>query len=50
MPQMSPMWWMTLMLIFNMCYLMMNTMLYFNYNIKNKYTIKMDKLKLTWKW
>nr|QKW88758.1 ATP synthase F0 subunit 8 [Idiocerus herrichii] len=50
MPQMSPMWWLTLMLIFNLTYLMMNSMLYFNYQTKNKYSMKLLKYKLTWKW
>nr|QXP43452.1 ATP synthase F0 subunit 8 [Koreocerus koreanus] len=50
MPQMSPMWWLTLMLIFNSCYMVMTTMLYFNYKIKNKMPIKMNKSKLNWKW
>nr|YP_009531281.1 ATP synthase F0 subunit 8 [Idiocerus laurifoliae]AXY64090.1 ATP synthase F0 subunit 8 [Idiocerus laurifoliae] len=50
MPQMSPIWWLTLMLSFNMFYLMMNTILYFNYSIKNKMSIKMTKSKLDWKW
>nr|YP_010610853.1 ATP synthase F0 subunit 8 [Sahlbergotettix salicicola]WAP91674.1 ATP synthase F0 subunit 8 [Sahlbergotettix salicicola] len=50
MPQMSPIWWLTLMLTFNMSYLMMNTILYFNYMNKNKNSIKMIKSKLIWKW
>nr|AYE40948.1 ATP synthase F0 subunit 8 [Idioscopus sp. 'myrica']WEP24787.1 ATP synthase F0 subunit 8 [Idioscopus sp. 'myrica'] len=50
MPQMSPMWWLTLMLMFNLLYLMMNTILYFNYKVKNKNQILMKKSKMNWKW
>nr|YP_010736913.1 ATP synthase F0 subunit 8 [Idioscopus ventrispinus]WEP24800.1 ATP synthase F0 subunit 8 [Idioscopus ventrispinus] len=50
MPQMSPMWWLILMLMFNLLYLMMNTILYFNYKIMNKDSIKINKNKMNWKW
>nr|YP_010736939.1 ATP synthase F0 subunit 8 [Chinaocerus tubulatus]WEP24826.1 ATP synthase F0 subunit 8 [Chinaocerus tubulatus] len=50
MPQMAPMWWMTMMLIFNLTYLMTTTMLYFNYKIKTKSSIKVNKPELNWKW
>nr|WEP24839.1 ATP synthase F0 subunit 8 [Metidiocerus sp.] len=50
MPQMSPMWWLTLMLVFNLLYMMVNSMMYFNYKIKNKDSTKLSKFKLNWKW
>nr|YP_009516550.1 ATP synthase F0 subunit 8 [Populicerus populi]AYE40961.1 ATP synthase F0 subunit 8 [Populicerus populi] len=50
MPQMSPIWWLTLMLTFNLFYLMMNTIMYFNYKIKSSNSTNMTKLKLNWKW
>nr|WAP91726.1 ATP synthase F0 subunit 8 [Idiocerini gen. 'Neoamritatus' sp.] len=50
MPQMSPMWWLTLMLMFNLLYLITNNILYFNYKIKNKELIKSNKMKMIWKW
>nr|YP_009732578.1 ATP synthase F0 subunit 8 [Idiocerus salicis]QHS71297.1 ATP synthase F0 subunit 8 [Idiocerus salicis]WEP24852.1 ATP synthase F0 subunit 8 [Idiocerus sp.] len=50
MPQMSPMWWLTLMLIFNFSFLMMNSVIYFNYKVTNKCSVKMLKYKLNWKW
>nr|YP_010849270.1 ATP synthase F0 subunit 8 [Krisna expansiva]WGG89410.1 ATP synthase F0 subunit 8 [Krisna expansiva] len=49
MPQMSPMWWMTLMILFNLNFYLMMSMMYFNKKIylkkKNKKTILMN-----WKW
>nr|YP_011017946.1 ATP synthase F0 subunit 8 [Anidiocerus bimaculatus]WQF69858.1 ATP synthase F0 subunit 8 [Anidiocerus bimaculatus] len=50
MPQMSPIWWLTLMLMFNFMYLMMNAMLYFNYEINKKYLKENKYLTMSWKW
>nr|ASR18171.1 ATP synthase F0 subunit 8 [Tricentrus sp. EMHAU-15041605] len=50
MPQMSPMWWMTLMFTFNSMIVITISMTYFNYytSLKMKFTNK--KMNLIWKW
>nr|YP_010963617.1 ATP synthase F0 subunit 8 [Pantaleon erectonodatus]WKZ08100.1 ATP synthase F0 subunit 8 [Pantaleon erectonodatus] len=50
MPQMSPMWWLTLMLMFNSMVMMTISMVYFNYYTSLKSTMIMKKLNLIWKW
>nr|YP_009228433.1 ATP synthase F0 subunit 8 [Idioscopus nitidulus]AKU47320.1 ATP synthetase F0 subunit 8 [Idioscopus nitidulus] len=50
MPQMSPMWWLTLMLVFNLFYLIMNSLLYFNYDKKFHLKTSTKKLKMNWLW
>nr|YP_010165973.1 ATP synthase F0 subunit 8 [Stictocephala bisonia]QRV59920.1 ATP synthase F0 subunit 8 [Stictocephala bisonia] len=50
MPQMSPMWWMTLMLTFNSLFIVINSTTYFNYKFKNMSEKKTKKNKLNWKW
>nr|QHV34323.1 ATP synthase F0 subunit 8 [Gessius sp. 'rufidorsus'] len=49
MPQMSPMWWMTLMLLFIFTLYMTMSMLYFNkkFYFKNK---NIKKMMMNWKW
>nr|YP_010835914.1 ATP synthase F0 subunit 8 [Apphia sp. 1 SJ-2023a]WGC89433.1 ATP synthase F0 subunit 8 [Apphia sp. 1 SJ-2023a] len=50
MPQMSPMWWMYMMLIFIMCLMMMNSLIYFNY-LKSSTKMKTFKnFDFNWKW
>nr|YP_010397619.1 ATP synthase F0 subunit 8 [Galerucella nipponensis]YP_010483415.1 ATP synthase F0 subunit 8 [Galerucella birmanica]UQJ77622.1 ATP synthase F0 subunit 8 [Galerucella nipponensis]UVV35475.1 ATP synthase F0 subunit 8 [Galerucella birmanica] len=51
MPQMMPLYWLSLMLFFIMIYFLFNNMNYFNffYNIKNKKNLKI-KLNYNWKW
>uniref|UniRef100_UPI00315D8929 ATP synthase F0 subunit 8 n=1 Tax=Choucentrus sinensis TaxID=3038122 RepID=UPI00315D8929 len=50
MPQMSPMWWLTLTMMLNSILMMTMCMLYFNtttkISLKNKNTMK----KMFWKW
>nr|YP_009128298.1 ATP synthase F0 subunit 8 [Darthula hardwickii]AFY16796.1 ATP synthase F0 subunit 8 [Darthula hardwickii]AJP09350.1 ATP synthase F0 subunit 8 [Darthula hardwickii] len=49
MPQMSPMWWLIMMMMFNYMLLMTNTLMYFNKNMKIlKYTHNNTLMK--WKW
>nr|YP_009525782.1 ATP synthase F0 subunit 8 [Idioscopus clypealis]AXS67649.1 ATP synthase F0 subunit 8 [Idioscopus clypealis] len=50
MPQMSPIWWLTLMLMFNLCFFFMNSMLYFNYKIKSTSLDYKNKFKMNWEW
>nr|YP_011010436.1 ATP synthase F0 subunit 8 [Halovelia malaya]WPW47051.1 ATP synthase F0 subunit 8 [Halovelia malaya] len=51
MPQMAPMSWLTLMLLFTMTMIIINTMMYFNKDYKNKNTEKnMTKKLFNWKW
>nr|YP_010923083.1 ATP synthase F0 subunit 8 [Nysius inconspicuus]WJZ45486.1 ATP synthase F0 subunit 8 [Nysius inconspicuus] len=50
MPQMSPMWWEILFILFNMTLIMMNIMIYWQKmpNYKSELTIK--KKTMNWKW
>nr|YP_010963630.1 ATP synthase F0 subunit 8 [Tribulocentrus zhenbaensis]WKZ08113.1 ATP synthase F0 subunit 8 [Tribulocentrus zhenbaensis] len=50
MPQMSPMWWMSLMLMFNSMIMLSICMMYFNYKISIKLSSSTNKTNLTWKW
>nr|WIM51129.1 ATP synthase F0 subunit 8 [Extensus latus] len=50
MPQMSPMWWFSLMLYFIMLFTLFNSMIYFMFykEVSNSYNL--IKVKMTWKW
>nr|YP_010835875.1 ATP synthase F0 subunit 8 [Onukindia connexa]WGC89394.1 ATP synthase F0 subunit 8 [Onukindia connexa] len=50
MPQMSPMWWLNMMLMFIFCLIMMNSLIYFNFFMKNKKKTNYDYKNLNWKW
>nr|YP_010692629.1 ATP synthase F0 subunit 8 [Machaerotypus stigmosus]WBV77370.1 ATP synthase F0 subunit 8 [Machaerotypus stigmosus] len=50
MPQMSPMWWMTLMLMFNSMIMLSISMTYFNYKTSLKLLSSTKKISLIWKW
>nr|YP_010866023.1 ATP synthase F0 subunit 8 [Piezodorus guildinii]WGT93131.1 ATP synthase F0 subunit 8 [Piezodorus guildinii]DAZ87550.1 TPA_asm: ATP synthase F0 subunit 8 [Piezodorus guildinii] len=53
MPQMSPMWWEILFLLFISFYIMMNIMLYFNKknnSIKNNKNMMKHNKQINWKW
>nr|YP_010414444.1 ATP synthase F0 subunit 8 [Kusala populi]URW11944.1 ATP synthase F0 subunit 8 [Kusala populi] len=50
MPQMSPLWWTTLMITFIILFILMMTILYFNINNKMSKMIKLTETKINWKW
>nr|YP_009692090.1 ATP synthase F0 subunit 8 [Hypsauchenia hardwickii]QEG98439.1 ATP synthase F0 subunit 8 [Hypsauchenia hardwickii] len=50
MPQMSPMWWLTLTLMFNFMLLILMCMLYFNSMFKLTYLNTLKMKKMIWKW
>nr|YP_010963604.1 ATP synthase F0 subunit 8 [Nondenticentrus paramelanicus]WKZ08087.1 ATP synthase F0 subunit 8 [Nondenticentrus paramelanicus] len=50
MPQMSPMWWMSLMLMFNSMIMLSISMMYFNYKISFKLESSTKKTNMIWKW
>nr|YP_004733175.1 ATP synthase F0 subunit 8 [Abidama producta]ACT36221.1 ATP synthase F0 subunit 8 [Abidama producta] len=51
MPQMAPMSWTMLLLMFIMSYMMFNTMIYFTQDLKtNKKNKKIMTLQMNWKW
>nr|YP_011010306.1 ATP synthase F0 subunit 8 [Metrocoris ciliatus]WPW46921.1 ATP synthase F0 subunit 8 [Metrocoris ciliatus] len=51
MPQMAPLSWLTLMIIFLMTMLMINTLMYFNKNYITKTGSKNNlKTSINWKW
>nr|YP_011036478.1 ATP synthase F0 subunit 8 [Jogocerus viraktamathi]WRK19229.1 ATP synthase F0 subunit 8 [Jogocerus viraktamathi] len=50
MPQMSPTWWLYLMLMFNILYLTMMCILYFNFKIKMNKKTKIFNKMFNWKW
>nr|QKO00201.1 ATP synthase F0 subunit 8 [Evacanthus acuminatus]QWC53809.1 ATP synthase F0 subunit 8 [Evacanthus heimianus] len=50
MPQMSPMWWLNMMLMFIFCMMIMNSMIYFNfYYVKSTYN-NYKNMNFNWKW
>nr|YP_009692452.1 ATPase subunit 8 [Rhagovelia reitteri]QEH58864.1 ATPase subunit 8 [Rhagovelia reitteri]QEH58965.1 ATPase subunit 8 [Rhagovelia sp. XD-2019] len=51
MPQMSPMWWTSLMIMFTLSFMMVNSMMYFmkKYNVKSKME-KKNQIQKNWKW
>nr|AZL35831.1 ATP synthase F0 subunit 8 [Cosmoscarta bispecularis]QHR79671.1 ATP synthase F0 subunit 8 [Cosmoscarta dorsimacula] len=51
MPQMAPMWWTMLFLMFNSMFLLSNMLMYFIFNLNNK--MKANKMlmnQMNWKW
>nr|YP_008992963.1 ATP synthase F0 subunit 8 [Leptobelus gazella]AEE89601.1 ATP synthase F0 subunit 8 [Leptobelus gazella] len=50
MPQMSPLWWLTLAVMFNLLTMMTMSMMYFNLKIELNMNKSMKKNKLNWKW
>nr|YP_011011070.1 ATP synthase F0 subunit 8 [Cymoninus sechellensis]WPW49238.1 ATP synthase F0 subunit 8 [Cymoninus sechellensis] len=52
MPQMSPMWWEMLFIYFMMLFLIMNSIIFWSINMKNKSNFKnLEKNKeMNWKW
>nr|YP_010692564.1 ATP synthase F0 subunit 8 [Tricentrus fulgidus]WBV77305.1 ATP synthase F0 subunit 8 [Tricentrus fulgidus] len=50
MPQMAPMWWMTMMITFNSMVMMMISIMYFNYKTKILMKTENKKKNLNWKW
>nr|YP_007889830.1 ATP synthase F0 subunit 8 [Paphnutius ruficeps]AEG64525.1 ATP synthase FO subunit 8 [Paphnutius ruficeps] len=50
MPQMAPMWWTSLFLVFISSYLIINAIIYFNYNCGAKYVLIVKYTNLCWKW
>nr|ATF28659.1 ATP synthase F0 subunit 8 [Typhlocyba sp. EMHAU-15062510] len=50
MPQMSPMWWTMLMMMFIMSFIMCMYIMYFNSNKYSTMTKKMVKKNLNWTW
>nr|QCF45709.1 ATP synthase F0 subunit 8 [Anthocoris kerzhneri] len=52
MPQMAPLWWETLFILFTMSFIMMSMIMYYNMKINpqkmNKMSIKINHFK--WKW
>nr|YP_009946872.1 ATP synthase F0 subunit 8 [Penthimia melanocephala]QOG08892.1 ATP synthase F0 subunit 8 [Penthimia melanocephala]UGK73272.1 ATP synthase F0 subunit 8 [Cicadellidae sp. 'Neodcortus squaras'] len=50
MPQMSPMWWTTMLMWMIMCMLMMMSISYFEYQPKLEIFKKNKLSKMTWKW
>nr|WHU31842.1 ATP synthase F0 subunit 8 [Aeschrocoris tuberculatus] len=53
MPQMSPLWWEMLYLMFIMSFILVNISIYYNNQTKNKLSTEMkykNKKSLIWKW
>nr|YP_010963552.1 ATP synthase F0 subunit 8 [Hemicentrus obliquus]WKZ08035.1 ATP synthase F0 subunit 8 [Hemicentrus obliquus] len=50
MPQMSPLWWLTLMLSFNLMIAMAMSMMYFNFSMIMSKKYKSMKKEMNWKW
>nr|UGN61371.1 ATP synthase F0 subunit 8 [Typhlocybinae gen. 1 sp. 2 BY-2021a] len=50
MPQMAPIWWMTLMVTFLLSMLMCMWIMYFNKNIKMNTYNKLKKKNMNWSW
>nr|YP_009512140.1 ATP synthase F0 subunit 8 [Phymatostetha huangshanensis (nomen nudum)]AXI98509.1 ATP synthase F0 subunit 8 [Phymatostetha huangshanensis (nomen nudum)] len=49
MPQMAPLWWTSLFMMFILSYSMINMMMYFNMSHTTK-KIKMKFINMNWKW
>nr|QFK69090.1 ATP synthase F0 subunit 8 [Phymatostetha punctata] len=49
MPQMAPLWWTSLFMMFILSYMMINVMMYFNMNHVTK-KIKIKFINMNWKW
>nr|UGS80155.1 ATP synthase F0 subunit 8 [Anomopsocus amabilis] len=52
MPQMNPIWWLTLMILFIMIFLLTNSLNYFykTYKIEFKNNNYLNKKLINWKW
>nr|QCI09368.1 ATP synthase F0 subunit 8 [Lygaeus sp. FS-2019] len=51
MPQMSPMWWEILFVTFNMMFLMINIIMYWNIGGESKlFSSNLNKKETNWKW
>nr|YP_010952908.1 ATP synthase F0 subunit 8 [Empoascanara defecta]WMQ52351.1 ATP synthase F0 subunit 8 [Empoascanara defecta] len=50
MPQMSPMWWTFLMIMFLMSFIALMTMMYFEFSKEIKYKTNLNFKKMIWKW
>nr|YP_010310390.1 ATP synthase F0 subunit 8 [Melanacanthus marginatus]UMY75925.1 ATP synthase F0 subunit 8 [Melanacanthus marginatus] len=53
MPQMAPLWWEILFILFIMSFIFMNTIIYYNKNLKSIKSVQSNKLlnkELNWKW
>nr|WRQ18189.1 ATP synthase F0 subunit 8 [Igerna wilsoni] len=50
MPQMAPMWWLTLMIMFNINMMITISTMYFNKNIILKKHLTYKNMNLYWKW
>nr|YP_010930309.1 ATP synthase F0 subunit 8 [Apphia nigricauda]WKK49898.1 ATP synthase F0 subunit 8 [Apphia nigricauda] len=50
MPQMSPIWWLYMMLIFILCLTMVTSVIYFNYLSNNTKLNSFMSSNLIWKW
>nr|YP_010271160.1 ATP synthase F0 subunit 8 [Tricentrus longivalvulatus]UKB86925.1 ATP synthase F0 subunit 8 [Tricentrus longivalvulatus] len=50
MPQMSPLWWLSLMLTFNLMIMVYMSLLYFNYKTSIKFLSLKKKMNFIWKW
>nr|AXS65427.1 ATP synthase F0 subunit 8 [Bostrichoidea sp. 3 KM-2017] len=51
MPQMAPMNWLTLFIMFSLFFLILNSMNYFNQLAKNsRKNIEKEKTSINWKW
>nr|YP_010582977.1 ATP synthase F0 subunit 8 [Warodia hoso]UGN61423.1 ATP synthase F0 subunit 8 [Warodia hoso]WRY72451.1 ATP synthase F0 subunit 8 [Warodia biguttata] len=50
MPQMSPMWWLTMMIVFSITLMMCMQMLYFNNTKKLTETKKEKSKNMNWMW
>nr|QGZ10079.1 ATP synthase F0 subunit 8 [Oncopsis nigrofasciata] len=50
MPQMAPMWWLTLEIMFSASFMLIMIMMYFNMKINMKKTNKIFMKKIKWMW
>nr|QWC53770.1 ATP synthase F0 subunit 8 [Chudania hellerina] len=50
MPQMSPMWWLLLMMYFIYIMICLNSMIFFNYKSKPKFIKTNNYMNMNWKW
>nr|UPL65795.1 ATPase subunit 8 [Megalotomus sp.] len=52
MPQMAPLWWDILFIIFIILFMWINTIIYFNKNLKINFkkNIKLNNKSFKWKW
>nr|YP_010952895.1 ATP synthase F0 subunit 8 [Empoascanara quarta]WMQ52338.1 ATP synthase F0 subunit 8 [Empoascanara quarta] len=50
MPQMSPMWWTTLMMLFTFLFVLLMVMMYFELKKSVHFKTKLNFQKMNWKW